>query len=315
VEQKQPLLVNDTASDARYFSVDEKIMLSELCVPIMHDNETLGAINTEHSVKDFYTGRHVQILTTIASLCGDKIDEINAEQESRLKEMEVLTLQKDFATSQLTALRMQMNPHFIFNALNSIQHYILQGNVVEANKYLSKFSKLQRDILHCSSQQFITLEKELEILTAYLELEQHRFGKSFSYKINVHDDIEPVEISIPPMILQPFVENAIWHGLMPLQTERMLSIYFDLETDDMLLVTLRDNGIGRSASAGLKNQNGETKTDHQSKGMSMVQERLQLLQQQYGKPFEMSIADITGIAGEVQGTEVTLKIFIGNKKL
>jgi sensor histidine kinase YesM len=228
--------------------------------------------------------------------------------------MEVLTLSKDVATSQLTALRMQMNPHFIFNALNSVQHYILQGNVVEANKYLSKFSKLQREILHCSSQQFISLEKEIEILNSYLELEQFRFGESFSYQVNMTDEIEPVEIKIPPMMLQPFVENAIWHGLMPRQTDRNLSVHFDLHSDDILLATIRDNGIGRAASAKLKSLNGAAKNEHQSKGMSMVMERLHLLQQQYDKPFDAAISDITDINGIVQGTQVTLKIFIGNTK-
>jgi ligand-binding sensor domain-containing protein/putative methionine-R-sulfoxide reductase with GAF domain len=307
-------IINDTSLDERYI-VDDIRRFSEIAIPVTINGAVAGVIDSEHSQKNFYTGRHLQILQTIAALCAGKIETINAEKQTREKEMEVLRLNKDVATSQLTALRMQMNPHFIFNALNSIQHYILQGNVVEANKYLSKFSKLQRDILHCSSQQFISLEKELEILAAYLELEQYRFGKSFTYKINVHDEIEPVEINIPPMILQPFVENAIWHGLMPLQSERRLSLYFDLETDDILLATLRDNGIGRNASAKLKESSGENKTGHQSKGMSMVQQRLQLLQQQYDKPFEVSIADITGIKGEVQGTEVTLKIFIGNKKV
>lgn len=228
------------------------------------------------------------------------------------KEMEVLRLNKDFATSQLTALRTQMNPHFIFNALNSIQHYILQGNVVEANKYLSKFSKLQRDILHCSTQQFISLDKELEIITAYLQLEQYRFGGNFAWKINMTDDIEPVEIMVPPMILQPFVENSIWHGLMPVQTERMLSIYFELESDDILLVSIRDNGIGRAASARLKGT--QINSEHESKGMSMVKQRLQLLQQQYDKPFEVAISDITDTKGDVMGTHVELKFFIGNKK-
>ncbi|MBC7866007.1 MAG: histidine kinase, partial [Gloeobacteraceae cyanobacterium ES-bin-316] len=206
-----------------------------------------------------------------------------------------------------------MNPHFIFNALNSVQHYILQGNVVEANKYLSKFSRLQREILHCSSQQFITLEKEIEILSSYLELEQFRFGESFTFQINMTHEIEPVEIKIPPMMLQPFVENAIWHGLMPRQNERSLGIYFDLYTDDILLATIRDNGIGREASARLKQKSNAGKTNHESKGMSMVNQRLHLLQQQYDKPFDASISDITDVNGLVQGTQVTLKIFIGNK--
>lgn len=314
VESGHHILANDTSADKRYYSADGKIRMSELCVPIIHNNEAMGAINTEHSEKNFYTDRHLHILTTIASMLADKIDMLEAQQQAREKEMEVLKLNKDFATSQLTSLRMQMNPHFIFNALNSIQHYILQGNVADANKYLSKFSKLQRDILHCSSQQFISLEKELEIINTYLELEQHRFGESFSYKISMTDEIEQEEIKIPPMILQPFLENAIWHGLMPRQSERRLSIYFALYTEDILLVTLRDNGIGRKASARLKEISGNSKTGHESKGMSMVQQRLQLLQQQYDKPFEVAISDIADINGEVQGTQVLLKIFIGNKK-
>ena len=306
-------IIPDTTTDERYI-IDDVKRLSEISVPIINDGEVIGVIDSEHSQLNFYTQRHLQVLTTIASLCAGKMDIIKAEQQTRDKEMEVLRLSKDFATSQLTALRMQMNPHFIFNALNSVQHYILQGNVVEANKYLSKFSKLQREILHCSSKQFITLEKEIEILDSYLQLEQYRFGENFTYQINMTAEIEPVEIQIPPMMLQPFVENAIWHGLMPRQTERTLSIYFDLYTEDILLATIRDNGIGRAASAKLKQGNGAGKTGHESKGMSMVQHRLQLLQQQYDQPFEAAVSDITDINGEVQGTQVIFKIFIGNKK-
>lgn len=309
----QAEIINDTSIDDRYI-IDDIKRLSEIAVPIMQEGKVIGIIDSEHSQKNFYTERHLQILTTIASLCAGKIETIKAEQQSREKEMEVLRLSKDFATSQLTALRMQMNPHFIFNALNSVQHYILQGNVIEANKYLSKFSKLQREILHCSNLQFITLEKEIEILNSYLQLEQFRFGESFIYQINMTNEIEPVEIKIPPMMLQPFVENAIWHGLMPLQTDRNLSIQFDLYTDDILVAIIRDNGIGRTASAKLKHNNGSIKAGYESKGMSMVQQRLDLLQQQYDRPFDAAISDITDINGLVKGTQVTLKIFIGNKK-
>lgn len=236
------------------------------------------------------------------------------EAKAREKELEVLRLNKEFATSQLTALRMQMNPHFIFNALNSVQHFILQGNVVEANKYLAKFSKLQREILHSSDQQFITLEKEIEILTWYLELEQYRFGESFTWQINKSEEIEPEELKIPPMVLQPFVENAIWHGLMPRQTDRALTIYYDLYSEDILQVTLRDNGIGRAASSKLKQNEAVHKKNHESRGMSMVLQRLKLLQEQYGKPFDATISDITDLHGEVQGTQVILRIFIGDKE-
>ena len=289
--------------------------MSEITVPIVNDGKVMGVIDSEHSQKGFYTERHLQILATIASLCAGKIDKIRAGQQTREKEIELLKLHKDFATSQLTALRTQMNPHFIFNSLNSIQHYILQGNITEANKYLSKFSKLQREILHCSNQHFISLEKEIEILNSYLQLEQLRFGESFTYDINMTDEIDPAEIKIPPMMLQPFVENAIWHGLMPKQGDKTLKIYFDLHTDDILLATILDNGIGREASAKLKQNNGGSNGRHESKGMSMVHQRLQLLQQQYDKPFEVAVSDITDEAGMVQGTQVALKIFVGDKKL
>ncbi|MBC7935550.1 MAG: histidine kinase [Rhizobacter sp.] len=306
-------IINDTSTDNRYI-VDDMRRSSEIAVPIMQENKVIGVIDSEHSEKDFYTERHKQILGTIASLCAGKIKTIKAEQQAREREIEVLKLSKDVATSQLTALRMQMNPHFIFNALNSVQHYIMQGNVIEANRYLSKFSRLQREILHCSSQAFISLEKEIAILNSYLELEQYRFGDSFIYQVNMTEDIEPVEIEIPPMMLQPFIENAIWHGLMPRITNRNLSVHFDLHTDDILLATIRDNGIGRAASAKLRRSNGVANPDHESKGMSMIMERLRLLRHQYDKPFEATISDITDVNGTVQGTQVSLKIFIGNKK-
>ena len=239
----------------------------------------------------------------------------NAENETKLmnKQIELVGQEQLLSEAKLTALRSQMNPHFIFNALNSIQQYILQGNVEEANKYLSKFSKLQRDILHCSSLNFISLEKEIEILNAYLQLEQLRFGDTFSYTIHVADEIDPAEINIPPMMLQPFAENAIWHGLMPKTGEKKLAIDFELLTEDILLATIRDNGIGRAASAKMKENNNRDNSGHESKGMSMVNQRLLLLQQQYDKPFEITVSDITDQHNMIQGTVVAIKIFMGNK--
>jgi putative methionine-R-sulfoxide reductase with GAF domain len=308
VENMQYILANDTTSDKRYFSADGKTRLSELCVPIIHNNEAIGAINTEHSAKNFYTDRHLQILTTIASMLADKIDTIEAQQQTREKELEVLKLNKDLATSQLTTLRAQMNPHFIFNALNSIQQYVLQGNVVEANKYLSKFSKLQREVLNHSDQNFISLEKELEVLNLYLELEQLRFDGNFTYEIKTDAAIDDDEIKIPPMIIQPFVENSIWHGLMPKQGERWVHIHFELSSDDLLICTVTDNGIGRDASARLK-QNGHEQ--HKSKGLSLVYDRLNILRQQYGQAFEVTIKDLFDSNNVPAGTEVKLHIYTG----
>jgi ligand-binding sensor domain-containing protein/putative methionine-R-sulfoxide reductase with GAF domain len=308
VEGKQYVLINDTSKDSRYFTADDKIRLSELCVPIMRNDEVKGAINTEHSEKSFYNERHVQILTTIASLLAEKIETIDVQRLTREKEMEVLQLNKDLATSQLTALRSQMNPHFIFNALNSVQQYILQGNITEANRYLSKFSKLQRQVLNQSDQNFIPLDKELEVLTLYLELEQLRFENGFTYKIEVNKNVDTDEIKIPPMIVQPFVENAIWHGLMPKQDNRNLVICFEMSGDEILVCTVTDNGIGRKAAARLKNGN---QSEHKSRGLSLVYDRLNILSQQYGKAFKAEVKDLMDSEGLPAGTEVKLFIYTG----
>lgn len=308
VESKQYILANDTTVDKRYFAADEKIRLSELCVPIIHNNEVMGAINTENSEKKFYTERHVQILTTIASMLADKIDTIEAQQQAREKEMEVLKLNKDLATSQLTTLRAQMNPHFIFNALNSVQQFILQGNITEANRYLSKFSKLQRQVLNQSDQNFIPLEKELEVLNLYLELEQLRFEKGVSYNIDVSPAVDIDEMKIPPMIIQPFVENSIWHGLMPKQGERWVKILFQMKQEDILVCTIIDNGIGRVAAARLRTMENQ---QHQSRGLSLVYDRLSILSQQYGQAFQAEVKDLFDDSGIAAGTEVKLFIYTG----
>jgi LytS/YehU family sensor histidine kinase len=303
-------IINDTSLDERYI-VDDARRHSEITVPIINHGKVIGIIDSEHSQKGFYTERHLQILTTIASLLAEKLYKMKAEQEVREREIELITLNRDLATSQLTALRAQMNPHFIFNALNSVQQYILQGNVDEANRYLSKFSRLQREILHHCDQNFITLEKEIEMLQLYLELEQLRFHDNFEYRITLADNIDSNEIRIPPMILQPFVENAIWHGLMPKAGHRSVHIDFSLHADSLLNCTIRDNGIGRQASAKLK-EGQDRAILHKSKGLKLVNERLQILQQQYLEPFEASISDITDPNGTVAGTQVKLILFIGH---
>ena len=223
---------------------------------------------------------------------------------------EVTRLQRDVATSQLTATRAQMNPHFIFNALNSVQQYMLQGNTDDANKYLSRFSRLQREILHHCDRPYISLQKEMDMLRIYLELEQLRFNGNFDFTITADDDIDTEEIKIPPMILQPFVENSIWHGLMPRNDNRRVSVYFalDEEDDNNLLCVIEDNGIGRKAAADLKTLDS-TKPQHTSKGLDLVYERLRLMEQQTGGNFRVTVNDVVDEHGVVAGTRVELLLF------
>lgn len=307
----RPEIIPDTEKDSRYI-VDDIRRRSEISVPIFKSNDVIGVIDSEHSQKNFYTERHLQILTTISSLISDKIDKIKAEQKVSQKEIELLKLNQELTNSQLVALRVQMNPHFIFNALNSVQQYILQGEGIEANKYLSKFSRLQREILNHCDHNFIFLEKEMEMLELYLQLEQLRFDGLFSYRIEVDDAIDPDEIQIPPMLIQPFVENAIWHGLMPKPDHPELNISYHLIDEDILQCTVRDNGIGRVAAARMQQVNGNSRV-HKSKGISLVHDRMNVLQRQYRQPFEISITDLTDEIGNSRGTQVTVTVFIGHE--
>lgn len=301
-ERGECILVNDTSKDSRYFSADVKIMFSELCVPIIQKNEVIGVINTEHSKKNFFTEKHVNILTTIASLCAEKMDKLLTEQKARQREMELLKLNKDLATWQIMALRAQMNPHFIFNAMNSIQQFTLKNDIENANLYISKFSSLLRKVLHTSQQNFITLEEEAEQLKLYLEIEKLRMGDEFSFEIVIDDEIEADAVQIPGMLVQPFVENAIKHGLPLRQGHKQLVIHFTMPDECQLQVVVTDNGIGRRQAEELRKQ--QTLLPHQSKGIDLVNQRLQLLGHNKLHNNNITMEDLPND----QGTRVTLNI-------
>lgn len=296
-------LVNDTAADDRYIK-DDAIRYSEIAVPMLSNGMVTGVIDSEHSQKNFYTQRHLQILTTIASLCADKMEKIKAETQTREKEIEVLRLNKDLATSQLTALRSQMNPHFLFNAMNSIQQFTLTGDTENANLYISKFSTLLRRVLNSSKQNFITLQDEVEQLRLYLDIEQLRMGKDFTYNVIVDDEIEADGCKIPGMLIQPFAENSLKHGLSLKQGEKKLTIEFTLHSDTEILVTVTDNGIGRAKAAAIKEEQIKF-LPHESKGIELIKDRLQLLTLA-GKSDLLHIEDLTDAEGNPMGTRVQL---------
>jgi len=303
-------IIADTSREPRYI-VDDAVRLSEIAVPLIGSNGVIGVIDSEHPEPNFYNNRHLQILTAIGNMVVNKTEQLQAEANSRNKEVEMARLQRDVATLQLTATRAQMNPHFIFNALNSVQQYILQGNSTEANKYLSRFSRLQREILNHCDKAFIPLQKEIEMLRIYLQLEQLRFNGSFEFDISFDPDLDTEEVKIPPMILQPFVENAIWHGLMPKNGHREVNLSFHVDEDsDLLYCTISDNGIGRKASENIK-LNGSLASDYISKGLSLVYQRLGLLQEQMGRSFSSVITDLVDSEGNAAGTKVDVIMFTG----
>ncbi|MEO1260007.1 MAG: histidine kinase [Bacteroidota bacterium] len=202
-----------------------------------------------------------------------------------------------------TALRAQMNPHFIFNALNSIQGFIVDGDKKSSSLYLSKFAKLVRSTLQHSDAKKITLAEDLQMLKNYLALEQLRFNGDFKFEIDIDPSIDPESETLPPMLIQPYVENAILHGLVPLQHNGLLTVRIQPHENGLLAI-IRDNGIGVEASKKRKKQQS---TVHRSMGMQVTQKRLELTNSSPTNQ-HFSIKEITGNEGEVTGTEVTLVI-------
>lgn len=186
-------------------------------------------------------------------------------QRIRLEQKEIL-LKAEISETELKALRAQMNPHFIFNALNSIADYINKNDARSADYYLGKFAKLMRGILENSEEKEIPLSEELKMLEFYMDLESLRFKNKFNYEVKIADDINPENVLIPPLILQPFVENSILHGLEKKESDGKITIHID-KTEDLLKCTIEDNGVGR------KNPNENL---NKSYGVKLTRERIAL---------------------------------------
>lgn len=207
----------------------------------------------------------------------------------------------------LKSLRSQMNPHFIFNALNSVNHFVAQQDERTANKFLSEFSQLMRLVLENSQQDFIPLSKEQEILSLYLKLEHYRFRDKFDYEINIDESISIDSIEVPPMLIQPYIENAVWHGLRYKETKGKLSLNI-FQENNFLVVEVVDDGIGRKRSAELKTEN---QRKHNSTGLKNIQDRLQIINKVYKAHYKIAIDDLA----ENAGTRVRIYLPISNRSI
>lgn len=201
---------------------------------------------------------------------------------------------------KLEALQSQMNPHFIFNALNSIQNYILQHNELEAARYLSKFSKLMRKTLDHSHHQLIAITDIVQSLQMYLELEAFRFNHEFTYHLNIDEKDDRIHtLELPPMLLQPFVENAIIHGLMPKQGDKKLEIYLFLK-QNIFYCVIEDNGVGR--------QHDKSREGHVSRGQKLTEGMIESLRQLWQTEPNIQIIDLKDAGGGAAGTRIEIKI-------
>ncbi|AEA45316.1 sensor histidine kinase [Fluviicola taffensis] len=212
---------------------------------------------------------------------------------------------KMMAEYQITALQAQMNPHFIFNAINTIQGYILGKNEAEAYGYLAKFSKLIRMVLHNSQMKVLRLERELEVLHLYIELEQLRFDNCFDYELQIVEGTEITDFNIPGMLLQPYIENAIWHGIVNLENSRRGKLTLSINhADERLLLTITDNGVGRE-----KAQSFRSNTHHKSVGMELTGERLEVMNRLHGDNIaSVKVIDLFDEEGTPSGTRVEISI-------
>ena len=228
---------------------------------------------------------------------------------SRAIETEKLkaSYERQMAEVKMNSLTAQMNPHFIFNCLNSIEYYIIKNKPQKAADYLNRFSRLIRLILNNSRSNLVTLKDELEVLRLYIEIESLRFDNKFDYVVKMNKTINPQDIEIPPMLLQPYVENAIWHGLMHSDKKGLLEILLQIDEQDRLHCTIKDNGIGREKAEALKSKSA-TRPKRKSMGMNITQDRLEMVHKLQGIDASITITDLKNEVGVGVGTQVDLLI-------
>ncbi|QCX38963.1 hypothetical protein FF125_11140 [Aureibaculum algae] len=223
---------------------------------------------------------------------------IKIKEHERVTQLEKISLEKELINLNLTALRSQMNPHFIFNSLNSIQDLVLKEDTNASYDYIVLFSKLIRNTLTYSNQDFIPLEKELDFLNIYLQLEKLRFGESFSYNIHFEGN---ENLEVPSLLIQPFIENALVHGLLHKVGEKKLSVIFNF-TNSILQCTITDNGIGRKKAEEIANRQGNL---HESFALQAIEKRLEIFKKQFNQNIGFTIKD-SYTNETVKGTTVVL---------
>ncbi len=216
--------------------------------------------------------------------------------------------EKQLAEIKMNALTAQMNPHFIFNSLNSIDYYIIKNQTDRASDYLNRFSRLIRLILNNSRSTYISLRDDLEALRLYIEIESLRFADKFDYVVSAAEEIDLDNVQVPPMLFQPYVENAIWHGLMQSARKGRLKVEVRLNEDkDKIVGVIEDDGIGRQKAQELKSK-GIRRNKRKSMGMNITKDKIEVINFLHDMDASVQIEDLTNGSGEAAGTRVTLEI-------
>jgi ligand-binding sensor domain-containing protein len=304
----------DGLDDRKHFTEGRELELNNLpagkyglhVFAVNNDNkESALAVNFNFEIKKpfwktllFIIGAFLLLVAIVFFIVNKIISRIEK------KEQEKTRVNKLLAEYQMSALRAQMNPHFIFNCINSIQRYVLTNKPEEAYNYLAKFSKLIRLVLNYAEENLISLAQEIEIVELYTLLEQLRFENKFTFSIEVSEDVDENEIMVPVMIMQPYIENAIWHGLMNLEKGKQgeIKIKINLESN-LLKVVIEDNGVGLKQAALL------SKKGHKSKGTDINNKRAEILHiMSNGEKGKVIIEEIINEHNKTEGTRVVIYI-------
>ncbi|MEL6987931.1 MAG: histidine kinase, partial [Bacteroidota bacterium] len=284
---------------------------SKAIIPIIIDEQVVGFLNCEDGPKDSFNERKISFLSTIATIIASKLETYRSEQNRQSAEVSLSKNLKKVSELEMKSLRSQMNPHFMFNSLNSINNFIVKNDQENASDYLTSFARLMRIILENSRHDWVSLDSELNALRLYIGMEKLRFEKQFNY----HEYIDPVidlkATLIPPMLIQPFIENAIWHGLLPKKSESSnLKLSF-LNEQDQLIVLVDDDGIGTNQS---KIRKSNFNVSRKSFGQKIISERIDLINEIYALNAHVKILDKADLNINEQGTQVKLSMKIKTKK-
>jgi len=296
----------DIALKATYQYETEK---KEAAIKALHQKNTIAELESKKKTTTLYLVMlfFIGIATTSYVLFSRyKEKKKNEILQNQLAETEkLLAAEKKVTESELKALKSQMNPHFIFNALNSIQVQFMYGDKLVANEQLNNFTYLTRQILEVSGKKQIAISDEVDILTKYLELEKLRFQKDFTYTISIAENIDEDYHKVPPMLIQPIVENSLKHGLMHKKGAKTIHVHFDIDQNEThIICTVKDNGIGRTKAAEIKAKNN---SEHNSFSTSSIIQRLELLNKQLHLKNLLEYQDLKQ-GEEVNGTNTILRI-------
>jgi two-component system, LytTR family, sensor kinase len=297
----------DIALKATYQYETEK---KEAAIKALHQKNKIAELESKKKTTTlylvilFFTGIATTGYVLFSRYKEKKKNEILQNQLAETEKL--LAAEKKVTESELKALKSQMNPHFIFNALNSIQMQFMYGDKLTANEQLNNFTYLTRQILEVSGKKSITISDEVEILTKYLQLEQLRFKKDFTFSVTVSNDIDEDYHKIPPMLIQPIIENSIKHGLLHQKGDKKVSVHFDIDEEEThLICTVIDNGIGREKSAEINAKNHST---HNSFSTKAIEQRLELLNEKLQLPDLIAYTDLVSSDNVINGTKVVIKI-------